>query len=124
MRGDCLADSEPSFDSARGVSGGVLFVLGEVTPSVSFACSRCVFKEESAVFVGVSDVGVLGIEPGCEDAWFEICAAWTGASVVTLDKVLGPPDSRRVRNGMTKFAHCCRSRLGRQEFAGSVSAFW
>jgi len=54
-----LRGSEPSFDSALGVSGGVFFERDEDTPSVSLASSRCEFKEESAETGGRSVVGVL-----------------------------------------------------------------
>ena len=69
--GVCLADSEPSFDNARGVRGGVFFFRGEATPSVSFVDSRCEVKEESAETVGISAVGVLGLVDGVNKVGFE-----------------------------------------------------
>ena len=124
IRGDCLADSEPSFDSARGVSGGVFFVREGGAPSVSLACSRCVVKEERAVFAGVSVIGVLDVVDGREEVGFEMCAAWTDELVVMLDKGFDPPERRRVRNGMTTFPDGCRNRQGRQATSEFGSVFW
>ena len=120
--GVLLAESQRSFDSARGVSGGVFFLRGEATPSVSLTNSRCEVKDESAESAGASDVGVLGVEEGCEEeVGFERCAAWTGEFVVMLDKGFRPAVCRRVRKGMMLVPDCCRECTEKEAWVSSAS---
>lgn len=53
--------SEPSFERARGVKGGVLFTGGEVAPSVSFMVSRLDVRDENAEKEGAVSVGEGGV---------------------------------------------------------------
>ena len=55
-----LRVSEPSFDKARGVRGGVLFTGGEVAPSVSFMVSRLEVRDENAENEGAVSIGEGG----------------------------------------------------------------
>ena len=52
--------SEPSFDKARGVKGGVFFSVGEIEPSVSFMVSRLDARDENAEKEGAMSFGEGG----------------------------------------------------------------
>jgi len=111
--GACLAVSEPSLDSARGVRGGVFFSRGGTTSSVSFVESRFEVKEESAEVAGASLEGMLGPAEEFEDVGFEILAAWTVELVVMFDKGFKLAVWRCMRNGITAFPDVCRAKEGR-----------
>ena len=71
----CLAVSEPSLDNARGVRGGVFFLRGGTTSSVSLVDSRCELKEESAESAGESLLGESSPVEDFKDVGFEMLVA-------------------------------------------------
>ena len=74
-RYDFLADSEPSFDKARGVNGGVFLFRGEATSSVSLVSSNCEVNEPNDFPAKALGTGEVGLVDEVEEAGFERYAA-------------------------------------------------
>lgn len=121
--------SKPSFDKARGVSGGVFLERGKAaTPSVSLVSSNNEVKEERAELNGNSREGVLGVVDGQELAGLERWAACTDEPIKIFESGSKLEVFRCVRRGITSVPDWCLFIAGPLELklsgrGGAPSAF-